>query len=222
MTVRVAPSILAADFGHLARDIAAVERGGADLIHFDVMDGCFVPNVSIGIPVMKAVRDASSLPIDVHLMVVEPQRHVAAYYAAGASMIAVHVEASPHLHQTLSLMKECGVEAGAVLNPGTPAAVLEAVVPLLDYVVVMSVNPGFSAQPFIPESLAKVAAVRALLDRAGSSAPITIDGGIDPANAASAVAAGAEILVAASAIFGTDDPEAATRELRRAAQAQPA
>ena len=219
MTLRIAPSIMAADLGHLARDIATIERGGADLIHIDVMDGRFVPNISIGIPVIEAIREVASVPLDVHLMVVEPERQIGAIRAAGASMISVHVEVAAHLHRTLGAIKDLGAQAGAVLNPGTPVSVLEPVAHLLDYIVVMSVNPGFSSQPFIPESTEKVAAVRALFDRLGSAAPIEIDGGVSPMNAAELVAAGAEILVAASAIFKSDDPEAAVRGLRGAAAA---
>ena len=219
MTLRIAPSIIAADLGHLARDVAAVERGGADLIHVDVMDGRFVPNVSIGVPVIEAIHAVASVPLDVHLMVLEPERHLLAFHAAGASMISVHVEVSPHLHRTLGTIKDLGIKAGAVLNPGTSVSAVESVAHLLDYVVVMSVNPGSSSQPFIPESTGKISAVRSLLDRLGNPAPIEIDGGVSPANAADLVAAGAEILVAASAIFKSGDPESATRTLHDAAVA---
>lgn len=222
MSLRIAPSILSADFAHLGAAVAAVEDGGADLIHIDVMDGRFVPNLTIGIPVVRSLKRVARVPLDVHLMIVEPERHLEAFAEAGASMLSVHVEASPHLHRTLGAIRGLGLQAGAVLNPGTPAHVLEPVASVLDYVLVMSVNPGFSGQTFIPESPTKVRAVRELLDRAGSPASIEVDGGIQPENAPGLVQAGADILVAASAIFGTDDPAAATRRLREAAAALPA
>jgi ribulose-phosphate 3-epimerase len=216
-SVRIAPSILSADFAALGRDIAAVERGGADLIHVDVMDGRFVPNITIGPPVVRAIRRVASRPLDVHLMIEEPDRYIEAFVDAGASMVSVHVEAVPHLHRTLSFIRTLGARAGAVLNPSTPAAMIEDVAHLLDFVLVMSVNPGFGGQAFIPHSLEKVRRVRAVLSAAGSSAAIEIDGGIDGSNAAAVVEAGARILVAGHAIFGADDPEAATRALRAAA-----
>ena len=215
--VQIAPSILAADFAELARDIAAVERGGADLIHVDVMDGHFVPNITIGPPVVRAIRNVASCPLDVHLMIEEPDRYIEAFIEAGAGMVSVHVEAVPHLHRTISLIKKLGARAGAVLNPSTPAGALEDIAGDLDYVLVMSVNPGFSGQEFIPHSIEKVRHVRSVLSAAGSSAPIEIDGGIDQETAAQVVAAGARILVAGQAIFGTHDPEGATRALRAAA-----
>ena len=217
MTLCIAPSILSADFGRLAEEVAAVEAGGADLIHVDVMDGRFVPNVSIGIPVVQALQRVATVPLDVHLMIVEPERHIEAFVDAGASMLSVHVEVSPHLHRALEAIKSLGVQAGAALNPGTPATVLEPVVELLDFVLVMSVNPGLSGQAFIPESSSKVRTVRTILDQARSAAPVEIDGGIQPSNAPDVVAAGAAILVAASAIYGTADPASATRSLREAA-----
>ncbi len=219
MTLRIAPSILSADFACLRDAVAAVETGGADLLHVDVMDGRFVPNLTIGVPVVEALARVTRLPLDVHLMIVEPERHIEAFARAGASLISVHVEVSPHLDRTLTAIRELGVQAGAVLNPATPAETLAPVAELLDFVLVMSVNPGFSGQRFIPRSPAKVRAVRAVLERAGSPASIAVDGGIRPDNAAQVVRAGADILVAASAIFGTDDPAAATRRLRAAAQA---
>ncbi len=217
MTLRIAPSILSADFARLQDAVEAVEAGGGDLIHVDVMDGRFVPNLTIGVPVVQALARVTRLPLDVHLMIVEPERHIEAFARAGASLISVHVEVSPHLDRTLNTIRELGVQAGAVLNPSTPAETLAPVADLLDFVLVMSVNPGFSGQRFIPRSPAKIQAVRAVLERAGSRASIAVDGGIQPDNAAQVVRAGADILVAASAIFGTDDPAAATRRLRAAA-----
>jgi ribulose-phosphate 3-epimerase len=215
--IQIAPSILSADFSALGRDIASVERGGADLIHVDVMDGHFVPNITIGPSVVRAIRNVATRPLDVHLMIEEPDRYIEAFVEAGAHMISVHVEAVPHLHRTIGFIKKLGARAGAVLNPATPAGVLEDIAHDLDHVLVMSVNPGFGGQPFIPHSIEKVRRVRAVLTRAGSSAPIEIDGGIDESNAAAVVAAGVSILVAGQAIFGTGDPESATRALRAAA-----
>jgi len=214
--IQISVSILAADFAALGRDIAAAERGGADLIHVDVMDGHFVPNITIGQPVTRAVKRIATRPLDVHLMIEEPDRYIEEFVKAGASMISVHVEAVPHLHRTIGLIKKLGARAGAVLNPSTPAALIEDVAADVDFVLVMSVNPGFSGQTFIPHSLEKLRRVRAVLDAAGSSAPIEIDGGIDASNAADVVTAGADILVAGNAVFGGGDPEAATRALRQA------
>jgi len=214
--VQIAPSILSADFAELGRDIAAVERGGADLIHIDVMDGHFVPNITIGPAVVRAIKRIATRPLDVHLMIEAPDRYVDDFVSAGADMLSVHVEAVPHLHRTIALIKSRKVKAGAVLNPATPVSALEEIAADLDFVLVMSVNPGFGGQIFIPHSLDKVRRVREMLSRAGSSAPIEIDGGIDTTNAAEVVAAGASILVAGHAIFDTPDAEAATRALRAA------
>ena len=215
--LQIAPSILSADFSALGRDIEAVERGGADLIHVDVMDGHFVPNITIGPLVVRAIKRVATRPLDVHLMIEEPDRYIEAFIEAGADMISVHVEAVPHLQRTIAFIQKLGARAGAVLNPSTPAIMLEDVAHDLDYVLVMSVNPGFGGQAFIPHSVEKVRHVREMLARTGSSALIEIDGGIDEGNAAAVVAAGAGILVAGQAIFGTRDPEAATRALRAAA-----
>jgi ribulose-phosphate 3-epimerase len=217
--IQLAPSILSADFAALGRDIAAVERGGADLIHVDIMDGHFVPNITIGPPVVRAIKRVATRPLDVHLMIEEPDRYVDEFVAAGAYMVSVHVEAVPHLHRTLTHIKQLGARAGAVLNPSTPAVLLEDVAGLVDFVLVMSVNPGFGGQAFIPHSLEKLRRVRAVLNAAGSAAPIEIDGGVDAGNIADVVAAGAGIIVAGQAIFGHGDPEAATRALRAAVAA---
>jgi len=216
--LRLAPSILSADFWALGRDIEAAARGGADQVHVDVMDGHFVPNLTIGIPVVKALRQATTLPLDVHLMITDPDRFIEPFIEAGASMVSVHVEVLPHLHRTIAQIKKLGAKAGVVLNPSTPVSSIEEVAADVDFVLVMSVNPGFGGQVFIPRSLHKIRAVRALLDAAGNSAaPIEVDGGIDLATVASVVEAGAEWLVAGNAIFGTGDAEAAARALKDAA-----
>jgi ribulose-phosphate 3-epimerase len=217
VTVQIAPSILSADFAALGAAVAAVERGGADLIHVDVMDGHFVPNITIGVPVVRSLRRIVSVPLDVHLMIEEPDRYIEAFAEAGASMISVHVEVLPHLHRTVHAIKALGAKAGVVLNPATPVAALAEIAGDVDYVLVMSVNPGFGGQTFIGRSESKVREVRKLLDAAGSRAPIEVDGGIDQTNVARVVAAGARIIVAGSAVFHTADPERATRELKAAA-----
>jgi ribulose-phosphate 3-epimerase len=218
VNVRLAPSILSADFAALGEAIAASERGGADLIHVDVMDGHFVPNITIGPPVVRCISSVARVPLDVHLMIADPDRYLEAFVDAGAAMLSVHVEVLPHLHRTVHAIKALGAQAGVVLNPSTPVSTLEEIAPDVDYVLVMSVNPGFGGQSFIPRSERKVAAVRALLDRAGSRAPVEIDGGIDRHNIARVVEAGAEIIVAGSAVFHSGDPERATRDLKAAAR----
>jgi ribulose-phosphate 3-epimerase len=214
MSVLIAPSILSADFAALGEAIAAVERGGADLIHVDVMDGHFVPNITIGVPVVKSLRRIAKVPLDVHLMIEDPDRYIEAFADAGAAMMSVHVEVLPHLHRTVHAIKKLGVKAGVVLNPATPIVAIEEIAADVDYVLVMSVNPGFGGQTFIPRSESKVREVRALLDAAGNRALVEIDGGVDQSNIARVVAAGARVIVAGSAVFNTPDPERAVRELK--------
>jgi ribulose-phosphate 3-epimerase len=215
--ILLAPSILSADFANLGRDVAAAEKGGADLIHVDVMDGHFVPNITIGVPVVRALKRVATRPLDVHLMIEEPDRYIDEFIAAGADMVSVHVEAVPHLHRTITHIRKLGAKAGAVLNPSTPAGLLEDIAGDLDFVVVMSVNPGFGGQAFIPHSLEKLGRVRRVLDAGRSTAAIEIDGGVDSSNIADVIAAGATILVAGNAIFGQGNAESATRALRAAA-----
>jgi ribulose-phosphate 3-epimerase len=217
VSIRIAPSILSADFAHLARDIEAAEAGGADLIHVDVMDGHFVPNITIGPPVVRSIRRATSLPLDVHLMIEQPDRFIDAFVDAGAAMLSVHVEVLPHLHRTIHAIRAAGAKAGVVLNPSTPVGALEEVAADVDYVLVMSVNPGFGGQTFIPHSLDKIRRVRKLLDVAGNQAPVEVDGGVDLTTARSVVDAGAAILVAGQAVFGGGAATAAVRALRAAA-----
>jgi ribulose-phosphate 3-epimerase len=214
MSVRIAPSILAADFAALGACIAAAERGGADLVHVDVMDGHFVPNLTVGPPVVRSISRVARVPLDVHLMIEDPDRYIPAFVEAGAGLISVHVEVLPHLHRSLELIRSLGVQAGVVLNPSTPVGCIEEVAADVDFVLLMTVNPGFGGQTFIPRSTSKIQAMRALLDEAGNPAPIEVDGGIDEQNIASVVAAGADWIVAGSSVFGSGDAEAATRRLK--------
>jgi ribulose-phosphate 3-epimerase len=215
--LQIAPSILSADFAALGRDIAAAERGGADLIHVDVMDGRFVPNLTFGPMVVRAIKRVATRPLDVHLMVENPDDYVDEVVDAGAALVSVHVEAAHDVYRTVQRIRAAGGKPGVVLNPATPVDALEEIATDLDFVVVMSVSPGFGGQPFIPQSLQKLRRVRDLLRERGSSAAIEIDGGLDASNVAQVVAAGASILVAGDAIFDTPDAEAATRAFRRAA-----
>lgn len=213
--VQISPSLLASDFAALGDAVRAVEKGGADLIHVDVMDGHFVPNITIGIPVVRALKAVAARPLDVHLMIESPDRHIEAFAQAGAGTITVHAEAAPHLHRTLAFIRSLGARAGVALNPATPLSVIEEVIGSIDCVLVMTVNPGFGGQAFIPESYDKVRRTRALLDARGSDANIEVDGGVDHSNAARLVEAGADILVAGAAIFNTGDAARATADLRR-------
>jgi ribulose-phosphate 3-epimerase len=216
MTV-LAPSILSADFARLGEQVAAAERGGAGVIHVDVMDGHFVPNLTVGPVVVKAVRRATRLPLDVHLMIENADLYVDAFIDAGASWLSVHVEALPHLHRTVSHIKSRGARAGVVINPATPLTSLDEILPEADYVLLMSVNPGFGGQKFIPASVDKIRRLKASIDARGLSAQIEVDGGVDLRNIRTLVEAGAQVFVAGSAVFDGGDPEAAVRRLLEAA-----
>ena len=212
----IAPSILSADFARLADEVAAVERAGADLLHVDVMDGHFVPNLTVGPPIVEALKKVTKLPLDVHLMITNADAFIQEFAEAGADYLTVHVEACPHLHRTVQSIKERGVKAGVTLNPATPIASLQEILPDVDLVLIMSVNPGFGGQKFIPSALNKVAAARAMLDRIHSRALLEVDGGIKAENAAQVVAAGATVLVAGSAIFSQRDYAGTIAALRAA------
>jgi len=215
--IKIAPSILSADFTRLGEQVRAAQEAGADVIHVDVMDGHFVPNITMGPLIVRAVRRVTTLPIDVHLMIENPIDYVDAFAEAGADILTVHPEALFHLHRALQHIRGLGVRAGAALNPHTPEDILRYVVPYLDLVLVMTVNPGFGGQSLIPETLEKVTAVRRMLDEAGSRAWLSVDGGIDPATAPDAVAHGADTLVAGSAVFGASEGVAAAiRAMREA------
>src|SRR5437899_4351987 len=209
--VDIAPSILSADFSRLGEQIATVERAGASLLHVDVMDGQFVPNITVGLPIVKAISHATRLPIDAHLMIVEPGRYAEQFVKAGAQMVSIHIEADPHAHRTLSAIRAAVAQAGVAINPATPLSALDEALKFADYVLLMSVNPGFGGQTFIPESLDKVRRVRKMIDERGLKARIEIDGGIDAENIAEVASAGAEIIVSGSAVFGAPDPAVALR-----------
>jgi ribulose-phosphate 3-epimerase len=215
--VEIAPSILSADFTRLGEEIRAAERGGAGLIHVDVMDGHFVPNITIGPMVVKAVRRATDLPLDCHLMITDPDRYIAEFARAGASMISVHIEAVAHLHRTIEAIRGLGCRPGVVLNPATPLLSIEEILPFVDFVLVMSVNPGFGGQSFISTALDKLGRLRGMIEARGLNVHIEIDGGIDLNNVATVVRHGAEWIVAGSAVFGDGKPEEATRALRQKA-----
>ncbi len=218
----IAPSILSADFARLADEVAAVERGGADLLHVDVMDGHFVPNLTVGPPIVESLKKVTKLPLDVHLMITNADAFIAEFAAAGADYLTVHVEACPHLHRTVQAIKERGVKAGVTLNPATSLHTIEEILPDVDLVLIMSVNPGFGGQKFIPSCLQKVARARQMIDRAQSRALLEVDGGVKVENAAQVLAAGADVLVAGSAIFSSRDYAATIAALRAAGHPAPA
>ncbi len=209
----IAPSILSADFTKLGEEISAIEAGGASVLHFDVMYGQFVPNITVGLPVLKSVRKATNLTIDAHLMIEEPSRYAVKFVEAGADMVSVHVEADVHLQRTLTAIREAGGKAGVAINPATPLAALEEALPYADFILLMSVNPGFGGQKFIPTSLDKLRRLRRMIDERGLSTRIEIDGGIDAGNINQIVEAGAEIIVAGSAVFCGGKPTEAVKEL---------
>jgi ribulose-phosphate 3-epimerase len=214
MPVKIAPSILSADFGRLADEVKAIEAAGADYVHVDVMDGRFVPNLTIGPLVVEAVKKATSLPLDVHLMIVEPEKYVPDFIKAGAAIVTVHVEVSPHLHRTLQQIRALGAKASVVLNPSTSLTTIEEVLGDVDQVLLMSVNPGFGGQAFIPSTVDKVRRLRAMFDARGLSTDIEVDGGINAETAKLVVAAGANVLVAGNAVFKAKDYRAAIAALR--------
>jgi ribulose-phosphate 3-epimerase len=216
MSRLIAPSLLAADFSNLRHEIEMVNNSEADWLHLDVMDGVFVPNISFGIPIIKSVKKLSSKPLDVHLMIVEPEKYVRKFKDAGADNLTVHIEASRHLHRTIQEIKELGMKAGVSLNPHTPVYFLEEIIPFVDIVLIMSVNPGFGGQKFIESSIPKIRKTRALIEKAGSSALIEVDGGIDLNNAASLFEAGVDILVTGTTVFQSANPADTISRLKKA------
>jgi ribulose-phosphate 3-epimerase len=220
--IEIAPSILASDFARLGEEVRKVEEGGADVIHFDVMDGHFVPNISIGVPVLASFRKATRLPIDVHLMIENPELYIEAFAKAGADRILVHQEATAHLDRALAMIREAGAEAGAVINPATPVEMLTEVLDKVDTVLVMSVNPGFGGQKFIPGAYAKVRRLSSLRARYNAAFRIAVDGGVEIEHAAELAQAGANTLVAGTSIFRTPNPAESVRKMRQAALGAPA
>lgn len=214
--MKIAPSILSADFSNLQRDIELVEKGGADYIHVDVMDGQFVPNITFGPNIVQAIRPITKLPLDVHLMVVDPEKYIPAFAKAGADIITVHVEATPHIHRALQMMKDLGVKSGVVINPGTPITMIKHVLPIADQVLVMTVNPGFGGQSFIEETVEKIAELSELREQNNWHYSIEVDGGIVPETAQICQKAGADVFVAGSYIYNSEDPVGQINQLKEA------
>jgi len=212
----IAPSLLSSDFLHLERDINMINASDAGWLHCDVMDGRYVPNISFGLPIIAAAKKASKKPLDVHLMIVEPEKYFEAFAKAGADYLTVHLEASTHLHRSLQAIKSLGMKAGVALNPHTPVSLLEDVLPEIDLVLIMSVNPGFGGQSFIPQALKKIAALKQMIQTTGAQTLIEVDGGITVANAPSLVAAGADVLVAGNTVFSSENPAETIHQLHRA------
>ncbi|EMF0149300.1 ribulose-phosphate 3-epimerase [Enterococcus hirae] len=214
--MKIAPSILSADFSNLQRDIELVEKGGADYIHVDVMDGQFVPNITFGPNIVQAIRPITKLPLDVHLMIVDPEKYIPAFAKAGADIITVHVEATPHIHRALQMMKDLGVKSGVVINPGTPITMIKHVLPIADQVLVMTVNPGFGGQSFIEETVEKIAGLSELREQNNWHYSIEVDGGIVPETAQICQKAGADVFVAGSYIYNSEDPVGQINQLKEA------
>lgn len=214
--MKIAPSILSADFSNLQRDIELVEKGGADYIHVDVMDGQFVPNITFGPNIVQAIRPITKLPLDVHLMIVDPEKYITAFAKAGADIITVHVEATPHIHRALQMMKDLGVKSGVVINPGTPITMIKHVLPIADQVLVMTVNPGFGGQSFIEETVEKIAELSELREQNNWHYSIEVDGGIVPETAQICQKAGADVFVAGSYIYNSEDPVGQINQLKEA------
>lgn len=214
--MKIAPSILSADFSNLQRDIELVEKGGADYIHVDVMDGQFVPNITFGPNIVQAIRPITKLPLDVHLMIVDPEKYIPAFAKAGADIITVHVEATPHIHRALQMMKDLGVKSGVVINPGTPITMIKHVLPIADQVLVMTVNPGFGGQSFIEETVEKIAELSELREQNNWHYSIEVDGGIVPETAQICQKAGADVFVVGSYIYNSEDPVGQINQLKEA------
>ena len=210
----VSPSLLAADFGNLQKEVSMVNKSQADWIHLDIMDGLFVPNISFGFPVVEYVKKAAEKPLDVHLMIVDPDRYLSRFHNAGAGILTVQYEACTHLHRTVTEIRNLGMKAGVALNPHTPVALLKNILPYVDMVLIMTVNPGFGGQSFIMESYNKIAELRSMIDMGGYSVLIEVDGGVDTGNAARLVTAGVNVLVAGNSVFSSTDPTDTIRRLK--------